>query len=321
MLEAAAAAERMRDEAALWAVTLADEAVDDATRAACAEWCARDERHARLLAEMRQMWEAVTPDTPGTSPVTVPARRRVSRKVQGVLALVLAPCLLVAAGLLPWDAWLADERSGTGEIRHFSLADGSRVALNSDSAIDVDLTGSVRRLQLLRGEVFVEVAPGSKPFAVVDRDGAVNALGTRYAVRREDNDTLVTVTESRVRVQPLDGGDHWVEVQAGQQVRFDRHGVTTDNLPAAPNGQAWQSGRLVFDDVPVADVLRQLARYRRGLLLADDAALGDLRFTGVVPIAQSDEALALLASALPLKVSTLSPWLVRVTARDNAGAR
>ena len=304
-----AAAERLREEAALWAVTLADDSVDDATRAACAAWCALDERHARLLAEMRRMWESVTPDTPAPQP----ARRGLSRQALG--ALVLLPCLLVAGAAMPWQAWLADERTGTGEIRHLTLEDGSRVALNSDSAIDIDFSGSVRRVQLLRGEVFVEVAHGDKPFAVVDRDGSAQALGTRYAVRREARDTLVTVTESRVRVQPLDGGDdRWVDVQAGQQVRFDRRGVTTDTVPAAPGGLAWPQGRLVFDAAPVAEVLRQLGRHRPGLLLADDEALGALRFTGVLPIQQSDAALALLASALPsLRVSTLSPWLVRVT--------
>ena len=231
-----AAAERLREEAALWAVTLADDSVDDATRAACAAWCALDERHARLLAEMRRMWESVTPDTPAPQP----ARRGLSRQALG--ALVLLPCLLVAGAAMPWQAWLADERTGAGEIRHLTLEDGSRVALNSDSAIDIDFSGSVRRVQLLRGEVFVEVAHGDKPFAVVDRDGSAQALGTRYAVRREASDTLVTVTESRVRVQPLEGGDdRWVDVQAGQQVRFDRRGVTTDTVPAGP--AAWPGRR------------------------------------------------------------------------------
>ncbi|MDM0021658.1 FecR family protein [Variovorax saccharolyticus] len=312
MSDAALAPPSIEEQAALWVVTLDEDPADQAARTACAQWCAEDPRHARALETMRRMWQSVTPQTPVPAPERRPTRRRASRHALGLL--VVLPCLLWLGSALPWRIWLADERSAVGEVRQITLADGSLVTLNSDSAIDIDLSGDKRRLRLRRGEVYVEVAKGSAPFVVIDRDGSARALGTRYAVRRDAEDTLVTVTESRVLVRPRAAPEQATEVAAGEQVRFDRNGITQSTRSVAPGALAWRQGRVVFQDAPVAEVLRELARYRPGLLLADDQALAGLRFTGVLPARQSDEALALLAAALPIEVSRLSPWLVRVSA-------
>ena len=305
--------ERMRAEAADWVILLGADTVDESTRAACAAWCARDARHARLLDEMRRLWDAVAPRTPVPRPR--PSRTRRRQVASGLSLLVLVPCVLLAARSLPWRYWMADERTEVGEMREIRLVDGSRLTLNSNSAVDIDMSGDKRRVRLRRGEIHVEVAKASSPFVVIDRDGSVRALGTRYAVRRDADDTLVTVTESRVLVRPRDASDGSVELGAGAQLRFDRQGITRAASAASPSALAWQQGRLVFDDTPLPEVLRELARYRSGVLLvADDAALAKLRFTGVLPTARSDEALALLAGTLPLQVSRMSPWLVRVSA-------
>lgn len=310
-----AASLAIREQAADWVVRLDEAPADPALQRDCAEWAARDVRHARALEEMRRLWGAIGADTPVPRPAVRSGRRRIA--AVGSLALVL----LVAGAswrLLPWRAWTAQERTASGEVRQLTLADGSRVTLNGGTAVDIDLTGDARRVRLHRGEVYVEVAPGGKPFVVIDRDGGVRAMGTRYAVRRDDHDTLVTVTESRVQVRPSAALDQPVEVAAGRQLRFDRQGVTAPMADAPPQALAWREGRLVFEDAPLAEVLRELGRYRPGLLWADESALDGLRFTGVLPTAQGDQALALLAAALPIEVRHATPWVVHVGRRSGA---
>lgn len=314
MTEAAQAPQSIEEQAALWVVQLDEATADDALRADCARWCAQDPRHARALDAMRRMWEAVTPQTP--VPARRPVRKAGARQAATLLAVVA--CMAWAGSALPLRVWLADERTAVGEVRQLTLADGSQVTLNSDSAIDIDFSGDKRRLRLRRGEVYVEVAKNSAPFVVIDRDGAARALGTRYAVRRDAEETTVTVTESRVWVRPRAAVDKGAELAAGEQAAFDRNGMTRSVEAAPPGALAWRQGRLVFQDAPVPQVLRELARYRPGLLLADEPALAGLRFTGVLPATQGDQALALLAAALPLEVSRVSPWLVRVSARAPA---
>lgn len=319
MSEEAPTPRSVEEQAALWVVRLDDEAAGETTHAACAQWCAADPRHARALDAMRRMWEAVRPDTPLPTTAARPPRKLRSRHALGLLLVI--PCAAWIASALPWRYWLADERSAVGEVRQFTLADGSRVTLDSDSAIDIDFSGDKRRLRLRRGEVYVEVAKASTPFVVIDRDGAARALGTRFAVRRDAQDTQVTVAESRVLLRPRAALDRGAELAAGEQARFDRNGITSPPATAAPGALAWRQGRLVFEDAPLAEVLRELARYRPGLLLGDEQALAGLRFTGVLPTQPSDQALALLAAALPIEISRISPWLVRVSAKPVAAAQ
>ncbi len=321
--DAAQALARMQEEAAEWAVLLGGGPIDPADQDRLNAWRARDPRHPPLLDEMLRLWAAVTPDTAEPSPGarrSAGGRSRQRRRAgAGIGLLVLLPCLFLAARQLPWQAWLAEQRTAVGEIRRITLADGSRLTLNGDTALDIDLDGPARQVRLHRGEVHVDVHKGPTPFVVIDRDGSVRALGTRYAVRRDRNDTRVVVDASRVQVQPRDALAGPVELGAGAQLRFDRHGLTQAPGAVAPSALSWQQGRLVFDDAPLNEVLRELGRHRAGLLLGtDDPALAAQRFTGVLPLAQSDQALSLLASALPLEVTRLGPWLVRVSAKAQA---
>ncbi|MCP2937671.1 FecR domain-containing protein, partial [Salmonella enterica subsp. enterica serovar Typhimurium] len=76
---------------------------------------------------------------------------------------------------------LADHRTVPGERLTVTLDDGSRVTLNTDSAIDEQYTGQERRIVLRRGEILVEVsADPQRPFVVESRHATARALGTQY---------------------------------------------------------------------------------------------------------------------------------------------
>ncbi len=77
-------------------------------------------------------------------------------------ALATAALLLLAAGLHALhvtDRWLSDHYTGTGEQRAIVLADGSRAFLNTDSALSLEYTESVRQVRLHCGQVLFTVAP------------------------------------------------------------------------------------------------------------------------------------------------------------------
>ncbi|MDD2058337.1 DUF4880 domain-containing protein [Pseudomonas sp. GD03860] len=71
----------------------------------------------------------------------------------------------------------------------------------------------------------------------------------------------------------------------------------------------------VFHDRPLPEVLAELDRYRPGLIWSDTSRLQDLRFTGVLPLQDSDAALALLQAALPIRVDFYGRYLVNVRPR------
>ncbi|MGH8650771.1 MAG: FecR domain-containing protein [Gammaproteobacteria bacterium] len=61
------------------------------------------------------------------------------------------------------DLWLSDHYTGTGEQREIVLADGSRAFLNTDSALSLEYTESLRQVRLHRGQVLFTVAPRGRP--------------------------------------------------------------------------------------------------------------------------------------------------------------
>ena len=73
--------------------------------------------------------------------------------------------------------------------------------------------------------------------------------------------------------------------------------------------------QLIFHDRPLAEVLAELDRHRPGLIWSDKTQLQNLRFTGVLPVQDSNAALALLQAALPIRIDFYSDYLVNVRPR------
>jgi hypothetical protein len=94
-------------------------------------------------------------------------------------------------------------RTGATQRRRLRLPDGSALYVNRDTR----LTLSARdRIDLTRGEVFVEVAPRPGPdlLTVKTTKREVKARGTKFAVRAEPAGTRVVVASGKVEVSGLD---------------------------------------------------------------------------------------------------------------------
>ena len=116
--------------------------------------------------------------------------------------------LASATGPLAWAAWRADPldwtadyRSAAGELREVALSDGSRLYLNTASAVDVAFSAASRLLRLRAGEIALHVRDESgaqaRPFVVRTRYGDIEARAGRYCVRQEDGFCRVSVQEAR----------------------------------------------------------------------------------------------------------------------------
>lgn len=233
-----------------------------------------------------------------------PERRAAMTK----LALLLA---LVPAGWGSWklaesQQWSADYRTAVGERRELSLADGSKIILNTDSAIDVLFDAGQRLVYLREGEILVQTAadisPLARPFVVSTRQGRMQALGTRFSVREQQPLTRLAVLEGAVKVELADNRQGTpLIVNAGQRTDFSssRFGPVsaTDR-----NVGAWSQGLLMADKMRLADFVDELTRYRRGFVRLDPA-IADLRISGAYPISDSQRTLNMLAQTYPILVS------------------
>jgi transmembrane sensor len=308
-------------QASEWLVRLSE---DDPTpgnedRAAFVLWKNADPRHAEAFSKLENMVTTLRalPAKPARSALrAVSARRRKSMattKSLALAALLLLPLVAVLPDH-PVASLLADQRSATGEWRRLTLDDGSRVTLAPNSAVDLDFTADKRGIELLHGEIHLDVAAdAARPLLVTTDFGAFEALGTRFTVRNSSNSAVLTVLESRVAVHADALAAETPVLDAGMALRVRADGV--DYLEAfdpATFEADWQAHRLVVLDRPLPEVLEQLARYHAGYLRYNEAALADLRVSAVLPLDEPQRALQLLAQSFPIQLEYFTHWWVVV---------
>jgi transmembrane sensor len=185
--------------------------------------------------------------------------------------------------------------TGIGEQRSVSLADGSRVQLNSRTRLKVRFTAHDRHIELLEGQALFNVAKNpQRPFVVESGTLSVRAVGTVFDVDRKRSATTVTVLEGRVAVSSLaephmprpgapqiDVPFPRVFVDAGQQVSASSSS-TTQPVPAnVVAATAWTRGSLVLAGSRLADVVEEFNRHNERQLVIADASLADMRISGV----------------------------------------
>lgn len=306
--------ERMIREAAYWLTLLHDDLSTEADHAAFDAWCAADPRHAIAVERMRSLWTSLN-DLPA-APARVALKQAFARRgptVSGRGAQAIALLGVLFCGWIGLDnlpVWLADQRTGVGERREVTLSDGSHIQLNSHSALDVKFDGQQRVIELLAGELWVDVAKDAKrPFVVRTDQGTATALGTRYLVQRaDDGSTVVSVLESVVAAKP--NGAAAVNLKAGEKTTLRDGQVQAPQPIGNTDPDAWTRGLLKVDDRPLSEVLQALGGYRHGLMQFDAQALQGLRVSGVFRLDDTDAALATLADNLPIKVEYFTDLLV-----------
>lgn len=258
---------------------------------------------------LRQRFAGVPPSL-GMATLDRPSlpRRAVLKRALGVAALVPTAWMLGRA--LPLDAWRADLHTATGEQRSWSLVDGSLLQLNTDSAVNLDL--KARRLRLVQGEMALKVS-GVTPLAVQAPYGLITVSRGEICVRLGDQGCRVSVVSGSAQLQPLHG--LVLRLEAGQQASLHAAGAgPVVGLDVTQPG--WRDGVLVAQNQPLGDFLRELGRYRPGVLRWDDA-LESLRVTGSFRLENTDKVLALLSASLPLDIQMRTRYWVTLTLRKN----
>lgn len=298
------------EDACAWFARLASDNVDSAERERFACWLASSPAHARAWAEAQALFAALERPAKNLRRLeTRPAapRRRLLRPVLALACLLLF-ALALRTGLR--QDWRSDFHTATGEQLRVTLADGSKLLLNTDSAITVDVQGKIRRVELLRGEVFFEVAHlPERPFWVEAGRARVRAVGTAFSVGLENDRVEVDVVEGRVeagsttQAQPL--------VLGAGDAAFYQDGLFARARSIDLNrALAWRKGQLVFVQTPLAEAVAQINRYRPGRLLIADPALRDRPLTAVFSLDHLDDAVTALAQSLGLRIRRFTSYLI-----------
>lgn len=295
---------------------------DDAT--AHAEWLAADPDHRaawqraeslwRELAGLRAFAGAEMHPLRARPPASVP-RRAAGLVLAGVVALAFGIFLLLPGSFGPVQI----HQTARGEQRTVTLADGSRIELNTASRVEIDYGLGCRCVRLPDGEAVFHVAHGDpRPFSVTVSHGTIRDIGTVFWVREQARRLDIAVLEGEIEIAPRDGGASRFLV-AGERLAWDRGG---EPLPASVRPLddllAWREGMLVFRDAPLTDVLAEFARYH-AVSIELDARLARYRFSGRLPSADLDGLLALIRSAYAVEVRRPAPDRLSVRLKSARG--
>ncbi len=322
------------ETAAYWLLRANDE-MEEGERAKMNAWLDAEPEHRAAFERARAVWQTAGRVT-GNDEVRAmraaalavrPERSRIFRPAlaAGIAALAIAVgggfVLSGWSGVSGWPSVgsAAKNRYTTaiGERLSATLQDGSTLALNTDSQVDIDFAPAERRIHLRRGQALFEVAKDARrPFVVYAADRRITALGTAFDVRVDDAGAIrVLLVEGRVVVSssPLsslrgrgqssaDGNPsrEAVELGPGEQLTAAPASAATVGPADIPRLTSWRSGRLVFQDETLSDAVAELNRYTQSLMVIDDPRVAALRVSAVFRISQADRFANSMTELFPL---------------------
>lgn len=236
-----------------------------------------------------------------------------------------AACLALAVfTTLGWQQgwmtqWQSDYITAVGEEAPIETGDGSRITLNTDSALAMDYSARERRVRLLKGEAWFNVASTDKrPFIVSTGAGAVRVTGTQFNVRLAGDTAIVSLDEGRVELRATRAQNSGTPDEGPIVLEPGQQAVLAGNRISAPAPfdrtvvTAWLRGQFVFYNTSLAEVVETLNRHRHGRIMVTSNELNKLRVSGIFSTEDPDAALDVIASTLPIQQTRLTDYLVLI---------
>lgn len=209
----------------------------------------------------------------------------------------------------------ADFVTRVGQRASADLPDGSTIALDTDSAIDVAFEDGRRWVRLVRGQAYFDVAPDvRRPFSVEARGRIVTAIGTRFSVRSDASEVRVVLVHGKVVIRARDNDQVRFALRPGQEYRS--RGGSESVSPAKPGQiEAWRTGYLLFDEDRLADAVAEVNRYSKDRLVVRDPKVANLRITGRFRAGDSARFGRILSEIHPVRLARRSNGEIEIVSR------
>lgn len=286
----------------------------DGDEAELQTWLAADELHRRAWRHIQAINLTLDSQlsTAAQQALLSPGKEQRRRAIKALALLLFAGGLGGIGYQAPWREALADIRTAAGQRHSLTLPGGHQLELNTASVINLQKTASGLQIHLLQGELLLDSTSKihTQQPTVLTADGSLHPQHARFAVRQTHGRSQVDVLQGSVAVVPAAASTRVGTLQAGESAHFNRHRLSAPQ-PTDAQRFAWTDGMLVASNLPLGELIEDLARYRPGYL-GCDPELAQLRLSGTYPLADTDRILASLTRTLPVRLRTLSRYWVRV---------
>ncbi|GBL04348.1 FecR family protein [Glaciecola sp. KUL10] len=207
-----------------------------------------------------------------------------------------------------------------GEYSNFTLQDNTQLYLNTNSLVRVTYTDKQRLLELVKGELFVDVAHDStKPLNVIARNTVIQAVGTAFNVELKEGRVELVVTDGKVLVeQDLDFVNtpllqrevnlpaSSLSLKEGQFAHITSHLsntlVDSTDRKAVESHLAWQNGELIFRGEKLDAAIKEISRYTDLTFTFKEQRLKEMQIAGLFKTNDIEAFLSALQSNFDIKV-------------------
>jgi transmembrane sensor len=275
-------ADLIDSDAAGWVARLDQEPGCPVVRAELERWLEADRRHRGAFLRAQAAWAAMDRARVLPMPVSrsgVPTRRLV---IGGGLAVGAAAAGVAVAPMLNVRKQIYE--TGLREIRRVQFEDSSIAAINSETTLEVSMGPRLRRVRLLRGDAWFQVAKDKdRPFLVETDRMQVRAVGTAFAVAADGRASTVLVSEGVVAVGPVGRKADPEMLHAGLKGEMAGDGLLVKaSIPMESINRtlAWRETQIALDGETLGQAVAQFNRYNLRKLVVVEPGLADRKLVG-----------------------------------------
>jgi transmembrane sensor len=287
--------------AADWLTTRYDSgAWTDEDQIAFEAWLAEDTAHEIAFLRLEAAWERADRLTALKFQRSEAKPKSFNGRWKVLLGSVVALIVLgsVGAGIFTYLSRPGIQTYATdiGGRKTVTLADGSRIELNTDTRMRAEIAHNNATVWLDKGEAYFDVKHNpSRKFVVV-------ASGR---IIRADN-VQVALLEGRVSVDSPDasGGTQRTVLRPGDVAIGHPHSLTvvSESRKDLEDDLGWRKGVVVFDNVSLADAAADINRYNTKQIIIPDPAVARRRIAGTFRVDDIQGFAALAQDLLKLRV-------------------
>lgn len=222
-----------------------------------------------------------------------PAPKASSRR--GTFLKIAATIVLLAAAGTAADVLISNPTTKTyqttlGERKNITLADGSRIELNTDTVIRADVNESHRTIELVRGEALFQVHHDvARPFTVLASHHRITDLGTTFVVREKPGRLEVALLEGQARLEAESAKTPSRQVAVlmpGDEAVATPQQISITHKPVADirDDLGWRRGLLVFHRATLSEVAAEYNRYNEQKIIIADQSAAARTMSATLPV-------------------------------------
>lgn len=305
------------------------------------QWLAASDKHQKVFTDMAKMWdkmdalERLSELFPADEVVQSQQKTSNSKwylAAAASLFLAISSFLLTMQPNAIWGENYVTYETAVGESSTITLADNSKVLLNTNSVLKVTYTDDARLLELKRGELHVDVAHDTaRPLSVVANGKIFQAVGTAFNVQVKRGDIELIVTDGKVVI---------ADIETEQQQVLEALKIDTLRAPAVSKGQmvslkqkeqakqaevvaiappdlsaslSWRQGNIIFRGESLEDAMKEVSRYTPVKFQIADKVIEDIKIAGRFKIGDVNGLVAALSSNFNIKADRVNKNLVILT--------